>query len=87
MSYKLRHKNNELRVKTQKQRVTSYKLQFYFTSWKFISGNATWWALKFPVAPPNLAVWGSCLSKESWFFILSIKTVISFPILVGDARK
>ena len=48
-------------------------------------GYATLCALKLPVAPPNLAAFGTLIKKDNCSLILSVKTSISFPKRVGDA--
>jgi hypothetical protein len=49
------------------------------------SGKATWWALKFPVAPPNFAAKGTASASASAFSSRSTNTASSLPRRVGEA--
>ena len=46
-------------------------------SFQLIWGYATWWALKFPVAPPNFAAIGIFFKSFNCSLIRGIKTLIS----------
>ena len=50
-----------------------------------ISGYAVRWALKLPVAPPNLPLTVVASSMASCFAQSSSRTRVSFPRRVGDA--